>query len=167
MQYTFSPLSLVNALVIAIGIGVCLLCFFQITASRHLKKEVRLYFQIFFLLILFYITSHLTRQLLDGMPGDAVHTAIYIITFAEMISAGIMTHVMSLLVLAVSKPEKKHAMSVFILLYALLGAHIAVMSVCAPFDLIYTFDAENIYHRSSLYILSNLFPSLVRAKYSG
>ena len=64
MQYTFSPLSLVNALVIAIGIGVCLLCFFQITASRHLKKEVRLYFQIFFLLILFYITSHLTRQLL-------------------------------------------------------------------------------------------------------
>lgn len=160
MQYTFSPLSLVNALVIAIGIGVCLLCFFQITASRHLKKEVRLYFQIFFLLILFYITSHLTRQLLDGMPGDAVRTALYIITFAEMVSAGVMTHVMSLLVLGESKLEKKTALGIFILFYVLLAAHIAVLAVCAPFDLIYTFDESNIYHRSSLYLLSNVFPAL-------
>ena len=161
MQYTFSPLSLVNALIIAVGIGVCLLCFFHITASRHLRKEVRRYFQIFFLLILFYITAHLTRQLLDGMPGDTVRTALYAVTFAEMIAAGVMTHIMSLLVLAVSKPEKKYARRVLVLLYIMLAAHAAALIACSPSDMIYTFDANNIYHRSSLYLLSNVFPALM------
>ncbi len=39
MQYTFSPLSLVNALVIAIGIGVCLLCFFSDNGIKTPEKR--------------------------------------------------------------------------------------------------------------------------------
>ncbi|MBQ3824106.1 MAG: hypothetical protein II808_02735, partial [Clostridia bacterium] len=53
---------LINVLLIAGGIGVCGLCFMQITSSLHLRKEVRRYFQVFFVLIVFYVTAHLVRR---------------------------------------------------------------------------------------------------------
>jgi len=44
--------NLINALVIAAGFGICVLCFIQVSDSTHLRKEVRNYFQLFFLLII-------------------------------------------------------------------------------------------------------------------
>ena len=76
MEFSISTVNLINALFIAAGIGVCGLCFLQITSSGHLRREVRRYFQVFFLLILLYISTHLARQLMDGLPGAGVRTAL-------------------------------------------------------------------------------------------
>lgn len=158
MQFTFSIYNLINALFIAGGIGICLLCFLQITASIHLRKEVRRYFQLFFFLILFYISSHLARQIFDGHSGTFVRTFLYIITFLEVLSAGIMAHIMSLLVLSASKIEKKSERRIVALLNTFLLAHSIILIASWPLDLIYYFDANNVYHRGSGYLLSNICP---------
>ncbi|MBR3018180.1 MAG: hypothetical protein IKH57_14090 [Clostridia bacterium] len=59
MVFSVTTVNLINMLFIAAGIGICDLCFLQITSSVHLRKEVRRYFQIFLLLLLLYISTHL------------------------------------------------------------------------------------------------------------
>lgn len=161
MQFSFSVSDLINALFIAGGIGVCGLCFLQITASIHLRKEVRRYFQIFFLLIFFYISAHLVRQIMNSLPGTGVRTALHIVTFAEIFIAGITTHIMSLLILFAAKLEKKPSLRLVGLLYTLLLAHLIILIVGLPFDLIYYFNDNNLYFRGPGYLLSNLCPMLM------
>lgn len=107
MVFSVTTVNLINMLFIAAGIGICDLCFLQITSSVHLRKEVRRYFQIFLLLLLLYISTHLARQLMDGLAGAWVRASLYIVTFMEMLAAGFMTHMMSMLVLSVSKVKNK------------------------------------------------------------
>ena len=107
MIFSVTTVNLINMLFIAAGIGICGLCFLQITSSVHLRKEVRRYFQIFLMLLLLYISSHLARQLMDGLPGAGVRAALYIVTFIEVLAAGFMAHMMSMLVLSVSKVKNK------------------------------------------------------------
>ena len=107
MVFSVTTVNLINMLFIAAGIGICDLCFLQITSSVHLRKEVRRYFQIFLLLLLLYIATHLARQLMDGLAGAWVRASLYIVTFMEMLAAGFMTHMMSMLVLSVSKVKNK------------------------------------------------------------
>lgn len=159
--FQLSVADLINLLFIAGGIGICLLCVLQITASGHLRKEVRRYFQIFFLLILFYISAHLARQIMDGQPGAGVRNALYIVTFMEVIAAGFMAEVMSLLVLAVAKLPHKAAFRLRIFLDALFAVHVILLSIGWPLRLIYYFDAGNSYHRAGGYLLSNLCPVLM------
>ena len=161
MIFSISTINLINSLFIAAGIGVCGLCFLQITSSGHLRKEVRRYFQIFFLLILLYISSHLARELMNGQPGGVVRAALYIVTFIEMLAAGFMAQMMSMLVLSVSRLEKARARKIMFLLIALLTVYTVILIVGAFTDLIYYFDAGNIYHRGSGYLLSNLTPLLM------
>ena len=159
MVFSVTPVNLINMLFIAAGIGICGLCFLQITASVHLRKEVRRYFQIFFLLLLLYISTHLARQLMDGIAGTGVRAALYIVTFIEVLAAGFMAHMMSMLVLSVSKVKAKKTL--LIVLTALLCVHAALLIVGWCFDLIYTFDESNVYHRAPLYVLSNLCPLIM------
>ncbi len=159
MVFSVTTVNLINMLFIAGGIGICGLCFLQITASVHLRKEVRRYFQIFLLLLLLYISAHLARQLMDGLPGAGVRAALYIVTFIEVLAAGFMAHMMSMLVLSVSKVKNKKPM--LIVLGALLCVHTALLIVGWCFDWIYTFDDSNVYHRASLYVLSNLCPLIM------
>ena len=72
MTLNISVESFVNFFFIAVGIGICGLCFLQISSSVHLRKEVRRYFQGFFLLIILYISFHLVRELMNGASGGAV-----------------------------------------------------------------------------------------------
>lgn len=161
MIFSISTINLINSLFIAAGIGVCGLCFLQITSSVHLRKEVRRYFQFFFLLILLYISTHLARELMNGQPGDGIRIALYIVTFVEILAAGFMAYMMSMLVLAVSKPEKGTGRKLAIILLALLIIHVILMIVGAFTDLIYSFDDSNIYHRGAGYLLSNLTPLIM------
>ena len=158
MIFTLSGAGLLNALFVAGGIGICWLCFMHITGARHLRREVRRYFQFFFLLILFYISAHLARQIMDGRSGEGVRTALYIVTFSEMIAAGFMAHMMSLLVLSVSRLEKKKTVGIVVFLYSVLLAHIVLLIVGWPLELIYGFDANNHYFRASGYLLCNICP---------
>ena len=59
MVFSVTTVNLLNMLFIAAGIGICDLCFLQIPSSVHLRKEVRRYSQIFLLLLLLYISTHL------------------------------------------------------------------------------------------------------------
>ena len=158
MAFQFSTVNLINALLIAGGIGVCGLCFLQITASIHLRKIVRRYFQIFFVLIVLYISAHLARQLMDGHPGGGVRAALHIVTFIEILAAGLMAHMISMLVLSVTKPDTATQKPLFLALAGLLLAHTVLLTVGCFTDLIYYFDAANVYHRGGGYILSNLCP---------
>ena len=157
MLFNISVFDLINIIFIAAGIGVCGLCFLQVTSSAHLRKEVKRYFQVFFILILLYISAHLSRQLMDGVPGGGVHFALYAVTLIEMMTAGFMAFMMSLLVLSVCNPGES-AKPLQIALTALFLAHAAILIAGRFFDLIYYFDEGNVYHRGSVYLLSNLFP---------
>jgi serine phosphatase RsbU (regulator of sigma subunit) len=155
--FSVSLANFINTLIIAVGIGVCGLCIMQISSAMHLQKEIRRYFQIFFSLIILYITAHLARQYMDGLPGQGIRVALYIVTFLEVAAAGFMAHMMSVLVLSVTRPEKI-ARPIFKILNGLLGLHIFILAIGTFSDLIYTFDASNVYHRGPGYLLSNLCP---------
>lgn len=160
MDLTITPVSLVNILFIAIGIGICGLCILQISASIHIQKIVRRYFQFFFGFILVYITAHLVREIMNGLPGEGVRATLYIVTFIEMLAACVMTQMLSLLVLAVAKKGEK-INGIAMIIYSLLLVHLIMLIVFWPFDLAYTFDANNVYARGSLYMLTNVAPILM------
>ncbi len=160
MVFDFSIIDLINVLFIANGIGVCALCILQMASATHIRKEVRGYFRAFFATILLYIGSHLAREILNGVPGEAVNTALYIVTFIEIFAAGIMAHMMSLLVLVVCK-RQTHIKPLLIALYALLLIHVVLLAVSWPFDLIYSFNENNEFARGQFYLLSNLAPVLM------
>ena len=161
MAFSMSTVNLINALFIAAGIGICGLCFLQISASGHLRKEVRRYFQVFFLLILLYISTHLARQLMDGLPGAGVRTALQIVTLVEFLVSGLMSYMISMLVLTVSRAEKKQRKVIERVLLGYLCVHVLLLVIGAFTDLIYSFDASNVYHRAPGYLLSNLSPLLM------
>ena len=162
MVFNVSAVNLINLLFIAAGIGVCGLCFLQITSSSHLSKQVRRYFQIFFALITVYISAHLARQLMDGIAGGGVRFALNAVTFLEMTAAGFMAYMMSMLILTVSNPEKNKK-RLEILLFAVLCAHVVLMVADRFGNFIFYFDDINVYHRGALYLLSNLSPVVMLA----
>ena len=157
MIFSISTVKLINCLFIAAGVGVCVLCFLQITSSVHLRKDVRRCFQALFLLIFLYISTHLARELMNGLPGDGVRFALNAVTFIEMIAAGLMAFVMSILVLTVSDLQKSKR-KLAIVLFALIIVHTALLVVGTFTDLIYYFDVSNVYNRADGYLLSNLCP---------
>ena len=157
MIFSMSTANLINFFFIAVGIGVCGLCFMQISSSKHLRKEIRRYFQVFFLTLIVYISTHLARQLMDGLTGNGIRTALCIVTFLEMLAAGFMAFMMSILVLTTSRAEKIEKQFQIILL-ALLGVHTVLLIANLFGNFIYYFDESNVYHRGPQYILSNLCP---------
>jgi len=163
MEFTLSTIKLINVLFCVFGIGICGLCSMYMIYSVHLKKDVRAYFIVFFLQILLYVSAHLARELLEGFPGEGVRTALYIITFFEVLVAGIMSHMMSLLVLAIAKRESpQNTLKKWVLfLYVFLLAHIILLIVGWPLNLFYSYDGNNIYSREPLYLISNLCPILM------
>ena len=157
MIFSMSTANLINFFFIAMGIGVCGLCFMQITSSKHLRKEIRRYFQVFFLTLIVYISTHLARQLMDGLTGNGIRTALYIVTFLIVLAAGFMAFMVSILVLTTSRAEKIEKQFQIILL-ALLGVHTILLIANLFGNFIYYFDESNLYHRGWQYILSNLCP---------
>lgn len=160
MSFSFSGIDIVNIIVISIGIGVCSLCVLQLFVSRHLRKDIRKYFQVFFGTILLYIVMHLDRELMNGQPGDTVRTVLYCITFIEMVSAGFMAFMMSVCVLSASRVGEKETRLRLVLL-TFLVLHIMIISAGMIFGVIFSFNDNNEYGRESLYILSNLGPLLM------
>ena len=157
MVFNIGTVTLINLLCIAAGIGICGLCFLQITSSTHLRKDVRRYFQVFFSVIVLYISTHLARELMNGLPGAGVNAALRTVTFAEMSAAGVMAFMMSMLILTVVRPEK-HVKTLRLALLALLGVHFLLLLADQFAGRIYFFDAGNVYHRGPAYLLSNLCP---------
>ena len=157
MLFVLTYAKLINTLIIAIGIGVCGLSFMHITTSTNIAREVKRFFQLFFILIVIYISTHLVRELLDGHMGNGIRITLQIVTFLEMLSAGFMSLFLSMLVFAVSKAER-YKKQIQITLITLITFHIAVLVVGLFTGLVYRFNEYNVYMRGKGYLLSNAAP---------
>ena len=160
MLFSVSVVKLVNILFIATGIGICGLCFLQVTSSTHLKDVIKRYFQVFFLAILLYITMHLAREIMEGQPGNGIRIALMIVTGIEIFTAGLMAVLMSMLIVYQTQP-KKYDKGIRIFLILMFGGHAILVMMGTVTGSVFFFDASNIYHRGNLYSLSSLAPMLM------
>ena len=145
--------NLINVFIIAIGIGICALNIFTVSTGAKLRKEVTRYFQVFFSVIILYIASHLLRQVLDGIPGAGIHTTLYVVTFIEFLASAFMAYLISALILAIANPQNIKRYQYYLLVILIINT---ILLIAAQFTkMFYYFDDSNVYHRSSLYIISN------------
>lgn len=159
MQIVLSLGNAINFFMISMGIGVCGLSLLQV-AKAPIRKEVKKYFMLFLWLVIGYIALHLTRQMLDGHPGDGVRAAIRTVTFFEFLISGFMTFMLVAMIQYTAEPNArpKTAMKVIMVI---LAVHVVALVVSQFTDLFYYFDENNSYHRAKLYLLSNLAPLLM------
>ena len=160
MHFEMSLGNLINLIMISAGIGICGLTIIQ-TAKAPINKLVRKFFTFFLWMIIGYISMHLLRQLLDGNPGETVGIIIRIVTFIEFFISGLMAVMLAQMVLASANIDAKRAKAINIVLFVLFVIHTVGLIVSQFTDLYFYFDANNVYHRSNLYILSNVGPLLM------
>ena len=154
-HFIVTPANMINILIIAIGIGICEMSILQIMFGTKFQKQVKTYFLLFFEALLFYITNHLFRMLLEGFPGDVISVLIHLVTAVEFIASGVMGWLFSLLIIYAAKTGKAEKTFSWIV-HALLGIHTVIILVSQFTDFCYYFDEMNVYHRSGTYIFSNL-----------
>ena len=145
--------NMVNVFIIAMGIGICSLNILQVSGAAGLRKEVRRYFQVFFGVIILYISMHLVRQVLDGVPGKGVHITLYIITFIEFLASAFMAYLISALALFIAKPKKIKPFQYTLMVIMIVDIALLIISQFGQW--FYYFDQNNVYHRAPLYIISN------------
>ena len=158
MSIDLSLTNLINFFGIATGIGVCVLFLFLLNDPR-LPKDVRRYFSLFFISVTCYLLFHMTRMMMEGLSGTVIRYALIIVTFLEFTVSGIMTFLISIMILYIANPEKaKKGLTIFLL--TVTAIHVILLLISQFTDLFYYFDGDNIYHRSNLYAVSNL-PSVL------
>ena len=162
MTITLGIPNLINFFMISMGVGVCGLFILQIRKAP-IRRQIRRYFILFLWMVIGYITLHLTRELLNGRPGEAIRIALRLVTFFEFLISGFMTFMLSLMILYIALPEK-NGKTVLKILVGVLALHTALMVVSQFTDLCYLFDSANVYRRTKLYLLSNLAPALMIAQ---
>ena len=156
MNRILTPEVLINIIFIAMGIGICLMSIMQVSSGIHIRMEVKKYFQVFFLLILIYISMHLSRMMLEGQAGLGAAIALRTVTFIEFVVSGFMVYFLFLLILVIANPGKKPATILNICMFGLVAVQIIMLIVSQYTDLFYYFDEANFYHRSAGYGISNV-----------
>lgn len=156
MMFEITTGNLINIIMIAMGIGVSALSIIQISKAP-IPKQFRRFFIVFLSLVIGYITMHLARQLLEGHPGTAVHFAIRTVTCIEFLISGFMTFLLVIMILFTAKPNRETGSELLIVMIV-TSVHIIMLIVSQFTDLYYSFDGNNVYHRSKLYLLSNAAP---------
>ena len=161
MVFEFSIGNLINFFMIAVGLGVSVLCIIQVVKAP-IPERMRKLFVTFLSLVIGYITMHLARQMLEGFPGYTVRMAIQTVTCIEFMLSGFMTFLLVVLIRNTAMYADKAQIVVSIVLVVLV-LHIIMMIVSQFTDFYYYFDENNVYHRSRLYLISNLAPLLMMA----
>ncbi len=159
MQFVLSIWDIINYFIIAAGIGISGLSIIQIGRSP-IDKQLKAYFTAFLSLVITYVSMYLVRMLINGIPGDAVRTTLRIVTLTEFMVSGFMTF-MLIVMIQYSAMQKDEAKKAALLLQGILAAHVILLVIAGFTDLYYYFDENNVYHRSKLYILSNVFPVIM------
>ena len=161
MVFQLSVVNLINTIIISMGIGVCGMCFLHITTSVNLPRIFRRYFQLIFMVLLpLYMTSHLARRLMEGLPGSGVRTVLYILPPVEFLMAGFLSYTISMLLLSVTKPVKTLRLFKTIML-ALLFLNFALIDYGSVSGVYYYFAELNYYQRGSGYLLASAVPFVV------
>ena len=157
MLFTLTIWDVINFFIIASGIGVSVLSIMQINKSP-ISKQIKVYFGVFLYLTIVYVSMYMVRMLINGKPGDTVRTVLRIVTVTEFMVSGFMTFLLIVLIeyTAMTEESAKKAAQITQLL---LTVHVVMLIVSGFTDLYYYFDADNVYHRTNLYFLSNVIPS--------
>ena len=159
MVFELSTVNLINTLIITTGIGVCGMCFLHITASVNLPQSFRRYFQCIFVTLSIYIATYLARRLIEGIDGTGVHIALHILPTVEITAAGLMTYLISRLLISITKPERSKLLNT--VLHVLLLTHAAVVIAGSFSDVFFYINSANYYQRGSYYLLVNVLPLLM------
>ena len=162
MQIILSPADVINFFMIASGIGISGLSIIQI-AKSPINKQTKIYFNVFLTLVISYIAMYLVRLLLNGIPGDAVRITLRAVTMIEFLVSGFMTFMLIIMILYSGLKENIAKRSMYYV-QGILILHIIMLVIAGFTDLYYYFDENNVYHRSKLYILSNIAPVLMMAQ---
>ena len=159
MQFVLSIWDIINYFIIAAGIGISGLSIIQMGKSP-IDKQIKAYFTVFLSLVITYVSMYLVRMLINGNPGEAVRTVLRIVTLTEFMVSGFMTF-MLIVMIQYSALQKDEAKKAALISQGVLAAHVIMLVIASFTDLYYYFDANNVYHRSKLYILSNVFPVIM------
>ena len=159
MQFVLNIWDIINFFIIASGIGVSLLSIIQIGKSP-VDKQVKAYFTVFLSLVITYVSMYLVRMLINGEPGGAVRITLRIVTLVEFMVSGFMAF-MLIVMIQYTALKEEDARKAALTAQGILAAHVLMLVIANFTDLYYYFDENNIYHRSKLYLLSNIFPVLM------
>ncbi len=159
MHFDITFGNLINIFMIAAGIGISGLSIVQISKAP-ISKVVRKYFIFFLWMIIGYTTMHLTRQMLEGNAGTGYSVAIRIVTFIEFLISGLMAFMLSQMILHSTSPDKNQKV-ISTVFFALLAIHSVMLIISQFTDIYYYYDSSNVYHRSKLYIVSNITPIIM------
>ena len=157
VTFAVSTNTLINILIIAMGIGICVLSMIQVGMAVHTQKEVRRGFMLYFLSLTVYLISNLLTQLFDDWDGSRVRPLMQVCVYTEFVAAGFMAFFMSMLVVYVArtgKDEKRYST----ILAALMALHVILITVNLSTGFIYYLDQGNMYHRGPGYLTCNLAP---------
>ena len=155
MNIDLSFANLINVIFIAAGIGICSMSIMQVGSGIHIRKEAKVYFQLFFTLINIYISMHLIRMLMDGHSDAGFAIVIRAVTFTEFLVSGLMIYMLSLLIIFISNSGKMGKILNYVFL-GILVIHSIGLIVNLFTGFYYYFDESNVYHRASGYFVSNI-----------
>ena len=160
MVFQVSVVNLINFIMIATGIGVCVMCFLHITTSVDLKRDFKRNFPIIFILLFIYMSTHLARRIMEGLQGPAVRTVLVILPFLEIFTAGVMTYMISILLISATVPGRpKKALET--VMRGLLFVNSAMLIYGSISGSYYYFDEANMYRRGSGYLIADVVPFLM------
>lgn len=160
MIFDLTVADLINVIFIAAGLGICGMSIMHVGSGVHIRKEVKVYFQLFFTLINTYISMHLIRMLMEGRTSAFCIVGIRVVTFIEFLVSGFMIYMLSLLILFIASPGKFGKIINYIFLILLI-VHVAGLVVDQFTHFYYFFDDANIYVRGRGYAMSNMMHILM------
>ena len=154
MQISISIENFINAFMIAVGIGVCILSIIQIRKSP-IDKKVRGFLIAFTSITLLYISLHLARQFMDGVEGIGILVSLHIVSYVEFWCTAAMSLMLSQMILYISSRDKAETTKIMaVVLLVLFISHSIMLFVNAFTGFLFYFDKANVYHRGSLFLLS-------------
>ena len=159
MNIELSLANVINFFIIATGIGVCLLSILQI-AKAPIQKQIRTFFVIFLWLVITYISMYMFRMFFEGHPGRTVRIILHAVTLIEFMVSGFMTFLLVMMIILTADPDAKTKQPIRIIQIVLV-VHIVILIISQFSRFYYYFDAENYYHRSGSYIISNIPPVMM------
>ena len=166
MQISISVENFINAFMIAMGIGVCILSIIQIRKSP-IDKKVRGFLIAFTSITLLYISLHLARQFMDGVEGIGILVSLHIVSYVEFWCTAAMSLMLSQMILYISSRDKAETTKIMaVALLVLFISHSIMLFVNAFTGFLFYFDEANVYHRGSLFVLSYVASILMLAQNS-
>ena len=160
MNIDLSFANLINIIFISAGIGICSMSLMQVGSGIHIRKEAKVYFQLFFTLINIYISMHLIRMLMEGHSDAGFSIVIRAVTFTEFLVSGLMIYMLSLLIIFISNSGKMGKILNYVFL-GILVIHSIGLIVNLFTGFYYFFDESNVYHRARGYSISNIMHILM------